>query len=67
MAKLRYIAKLLQSVERIESDSLKLLGATIDCELSFNKHQSRTQSPRAFWPAGERPDRLWDNRFELYF
>ena len=29
--------------------------------------QSRTQSPRAFWPAGERPERLWDNRFELYF
>ena len=40
MVTLRYIAKLLQSVERIESDSLKLLGVTIDCELSFNKHVS---------------------------
>ena len=28
--------------------------------------QSRTQSPRASWPAGERPERLWDNRLELY-
>ena len=27
--------------------------------------QSRTQSPRAFWPAGERPDRLWDNRLHF--
>ena len=24
--------------------------------------QSRTQSPRPFWSAGEHPDRLWDNR-----
>ena len=24
--------------------------------------QSRTQSPRASWPAGERPERLWDNQ-----
>ena len=24
--------------------------------------QSRTQSPRASWSAGERPERLWDNR-----
>ena len=23
--------------------------------------QSRTQSPRAFWSAGERPERLWNN------
>ena len=27
--------------------------------------QSRTQSPRAFWPAGERPERLWDNRLHF--
>ena len=29
------------------------------------KVQSRTQSPRAFWPAGERPERLWDNRLHF--
>ena len=23
-------------------------------------NQSRTQSLRDFWPAGERPERLWD-------
>ena len=27
----------------------------------LEKTQSRTQSPRAFWSAGERPERLWDN------
>ena len=27
--------------------------------------QSRTQSSRAFWPAGERPERLWDNRLHF--
>ena len=27
--------------------------------------QSRTQSPRAFWPAGERPERLWDDRLHF--
>ena len=27
--------------------------------------QSRTQSARAFWPAGERPERLWDNRLHF--
>ena len=27
--------------------------------------QSRTQSPRAFWPEGERPERLWDNRLHF--
>ena len=27
--------------------------------------QSRTQSPRAFWPAGEHPERLWDNRLHF--
>ena len=28
-------------------------------------NQSGTQSPRAFWPAGERPERLWDNRLHF--
>ena len=27
--------------------------------------QSRTQSPRASWSAGERPERLWDNRLHF--
>ena len=31
----------------------------------FVLYQSRTQSPRAFWPAGERPERLWDNRLHF--
>ena len=36
------------------------------CFLSLLFHsQSRTQSPRAFWPAGERPERLWDNRLHF--
>ena len=29
------------------------------------KWQSRTQSPRASWSAGERPERLWDNRLHF--
>ena len=29
--------------------------------------QSRTQSLRASWSAGERPEKLWENRLELYF
>ena len=29
---------------------------------SLSTNQSRTQSPRAFWPAGERPERPWDNQ-----
>ena len=33
-------------------------------EVSVAK-QSRPQSPRAFWPAGERPERLWDNRLHF--
>ena len=28
-------------------------------------HKSRTQSPRASWSAGERPERLWDNRLHF--
>ena len=34
----------------------------------FPRHnrQSRTQSPRAFWSADERPERLWDNGLELF-
>ena len=31
----------------------------------YTPGQSRTQSPRAFWPAGERPERLWDNRLHF--
>ena len=31
----------------------------------FSELQSRTQSPRASWPAGERPERLWDNRLHF--
>ena len=26
------------------------------------RHQSCTQSPRSFWLAGERPERLWDSQ-----
>ena len=33
--------------------------------LASDRSQSRTQSPRAFWPAGERPERLWDNRLHF--
>ena len=29
------------------------------------QRQSRTQSPRAFWQAVERPERLWDNRLHF--
>ena len=32
-----------------------------DLTLSDTLSQSRTQSPRAFWSEGERPERLWDN------
>ena len=32
---------------------------------TFGQAQSRTQSPRAFWPSGERPERLWDNRLHF--
>ena len=38
--------------------------------LLLMKDRSSTQSPRAFWSAGESPERLWDNgleRLELYF
>ena len=29
--------------------------------LFFDFRQSRTQSPQAFWSAGRRQERLWDN------
>ena len=32
---------------------------------TYHHGQSRTQSPRASWPAGERPERLWDNRLHF--
>ena len=44
------------------------VGAKISVQApipSSRAGQSRTQSPRAFWPAGERPERLWDNRLHF--
>ena len=38
--------------------------STFELEIPIGR-QSRTQSPRASWSAGERPERLWDNRFHF--
>ena len=45
----------------IREPSLNYDSGCPNCETSLHSGQSRTQSPQAFWSAGRRQERLWDN------